>query len=319
MRDIFKIIILKIKSFIRMIKVLITKSSNGHKESLIGMKSLLYEARQMCLIANDLLIFLNRNHPEIIKNDSKKYSLLILKAAIQRMDSCIVLLENGSSMFMTKNNIARIDPFSIACLVRSIYESMVVHYYYLYAHPNDCFTNILISLWKMSGIKNRLVIEPKEETLKIRYEHDKEEYDKLKEQIKLSEIYKSSTDQKLLKKAMNELVLLVFQKNGDLYDVKQTHYGTASKEIFAGTYLEPLSQSVYKFLSAISHPSYLNCIQTGEYSGLYNKYTETVFEGGIIFLKKLLDNILQVIPEGRDYITNLPQNKKICFSKWGAI
>ena len=103
--------------------------------------SLLYEAKIMCNIANGLTNYLFANHREYLNNEVKKYSISLLKIAVLRMDSCTVLLENGSSVFIAENNSKFIDPFSISTLVRSIYEVLAVHYYYFYLHPNDCYLN----------------------------------------------------------------------------------------------------------------------------------------------------------------------------------
>lgn len=288
-----------------------------HKSSRkMEKNSLLYEAKIMCNIANGLTNYLFANHREYLNNEVKKYSISLLKIAVLRMDSCTVLLENGSSVFIAENNSKFIDPFSISTLVRSIYEVLAVHYYYFYLHPNDCYTNVLVSLWKMSGIKNRLTPDNCPIEFKDKYDNDKEIYSKLKVTVEDSEVYKKSSNQDLLKKSMKQLKLLKFQEEDNSYNVELVTYGPACKDIFAGTNLYKTHTFIYKLYSAISHPSYLNCIQVQEHNGAYNKYTETIFVGGILLLKRLIDNIIQVIPEGKEFVDSLPSNIKTCFDKW---
>ena len=90
----------------------------------------------------------------------------------------------------------------------------------------------------------------------------------------------------------------------------------ACGEIFKGTFIEKSATIVYKLLSAISHPSYLNYMQIKNYSGTYNKYTETTIEGGIIYLRRLMSDVLKVMPEGNQYIDTLSSNIKSWYNTW---
>ena len=85
-------------------------------------------------------------------------------------------------------------------------------------------------------------------------------------------------------------------------------------ELFYELILNPKLE--YKLLSAISHPSYLNYMQIKNYSGTYNKYTETTIEGGIIYLRRLMSDVLKVMPEGNQYIDTLSSNIKSWYNTW---
>lgn len=300
-----------------MIKEFAHKSDSSSKD-IIGKDTLLHEAKLMCSIADGLIRFVNIKHPELLKNERKKYSLFFLKNALLRMDSCIVLLENGSSLLKCKDGSMFINPFSILTLIRSIYESLVVHYYYILIPGEKCVSDTLICLWKMSGMKNRLTVAADVPAFHEKYCLEKAEYEILKDNIKKSVVYTNTSDdeQKLLRKAMKELSLFKITKNGRKYVVTPSSYGKACSDIFSDTSIETKALIIYKHLSAISHPSYLNCIQTRAHDGSYNHYTETTFEGGIIYIKKLIDDVLQVIPEGQKYIGSLSLNQRTHFAKW---
>lgn len=300
-----------------MIKEFAHKSDSCSKD-LIGKDTLLHEAKLMCSIADGLIRFVNIKHPELLINERKKHSLFFLKNALLRMDSCIVLLEKGSSLLKCKDGSTYINPFSILTLIRSIYESLVVHYYYILVPNEEYVSDFLIRLWKMSGIKNRLVPEAYDLHFDDKYRNDSEWFSQNSNYILKSEIYEkaSKNDRSIIKRAMVALTLLKISKKDNEYKINKTSYEKAGSEIFAGTSFEPRALIVYKLFSAISHPSYLNCIQTNAHEGSYNLYTENAFEGGIIYLKKLIDNVLQVIPEGQEYLDSQPTEIKQWFNSW---
>lgn len=294
--------------------------SNSCSKDLIGKDTLLHEAKLMCSIADGLIRFVNIKHPELLKNKRKKYSLFFLKNALFRMDSCIVLLENGSSLLKCKDGSTYIDPFSILILVRSIYESLVVHYY-ICAPQEDCVADILIRLWKMSGMKNRHTKEmnniiPKD--LKDKFLRENQEIKESKTYVTSSEIYKNTSKEgrALLDKAMNELISLKIRKESDEYIVEQISFSKAYMDIFSDTTLRQKASIIYKHLSAISHPSYLNYIQSRKHDGAYNSYVEIGFEGGIIYLRKLIADVVKVIPESEQYISSLSTDKKDWLKAW---
>lgn len=303
-----------------MIKEFAHKPDISSKD-LIGKDTLLHEAKLMCSIADGLIRFVNIKHPELLKNEKKKYSLFFLKNALLRMDSCIVLLEKGSSLLKCKDGSTYIDPFSIMTLVRSIYESLVVHYYYIYTPQEGCVADILIRLWKMSGMKNRHIKEMKDIIpldLKDKFLRENKKYNESIKHVKSSEIYKNTSKdgRVLLDKAMNELISLKIRKESDEYIVEQISFSKAYQDIFSDTTLRQKASIIYKHLSAISHPSYLNCIQSREHDGTYNSYVEVGFEGGIIYLRKLIADVIKVIPETEQYVASLSTEKKVWLKAW---
>lgn len=210
------------------------------------------------------------------------------------------------------------DPFSMATLVRSIYESLVLHYYYILLPQDEHVSDVFIGLWKMAGMYNRLKEDMSKTIFCFKYQKEYDEYQRLKSMVTLSALYENAPREtkKLLDLAMKELKILKIQVNVDSYIIKKMSYGMACGDIFKGTSIENSASIVYKLLSAISHPSYLNYIQIKAHNGTYNKYTEIIIEGGFIYLRKLISDVLKVLPEGNQYMDTLPSNIKSWYNAW---
>ena len=295
-----------------------TSNITEKNTSLMDKETLLTLATQMCNIANGLLNFMNNKHTEHINNARKKSSIFFLNNALHRMDSCVVLLKYGSLSLKGKYETPYTDPFSMTILVRSIYESLVLHYYYILLPQEEHVSDVFIGLWKMSGMYNRLKEDMSETIFSTKYQKEKDEYQRLKSMVMSSVLYKNASREtkNLLDLAMKELKILKVQTDIDSYKIKKMTYGMACGEIFKGTFIEKSATIVYKLLSAISHPSYLNYMQIKNYSGTYNKYTETTIEGGIIYLRRLMSDVLKVMPEGNQYIDTLSSNIKSWYNTW---
>lgn len=286
--------------------------------SLTEKETLQNWAIQMCRIADGLLNFMNEVHSESLNNSKKKYSFFFLNNALHRMDSCIVLLKYGSLLLKGKDETPYVDPFSMITLVRSIYESLVIHYYYILLPQEETVSDIFIGLWKMSGMYNRLKEDMSKTIFSYKYQKEKDGYQRLKSMVMSSALYKNSPREtkNLLKLAMKELKILKIQTDGNSYKIKKISYEMACEEIFKETSIENMAAIVYKLLSAISHPSYLSHIQIKKHNGTYDKYTETIIEAGIIYLRKLISDVLKVMPEGNQYIDTLPSNIKSWYNAW---
>ena len=238
-----------------------TSNKAEKNKSLTDKDTLLTWAIQMFNIANGLMNFMN--NAEYLKNAKKKYSIFFLNNALHRMDSCIVLLKHGSLLLEEKDETPYIDPFSMATLVRSIYESLVLHYYYILLPQDEHVSDVFIGLWKMAGMYNRLKEDMSKTIFCSKYQKEYDEYQRLKSMVTLSALYENAPREtkKLLDLAMKELKILKIQVNVDSYIIKKMSYGMACGDIFKGTSIENSASIVYKLLSAISHPSYLNYIQ----------------------------------------------------------
>lgn len=293
-----------------------TSNKAEKNKSLTDKDTLLTWAIQMFNIANGLMNFMN--NPKYLKNAKKKYSIFFLNNALHRMDSCIVLLKHGSLLLEEKDETPYIDPFSMSTLVRSIYESLVLHYYYILLPQDEHVSDVFIGLWKMAGMYNRLKEDMSKTIFCSKYQKEYDEYQRLKSMVTLSALYENAPREtkKLLDLAMKELKILKIQVNVDSYIIKKMSYGMACGDIFKGTSIENSASIVYKLLSAISHPSYLNYIQIKAHNGTYNKYTEIIIEGGIIYLRKLISDVLKILPEGNQYMDTLPSNIKSWYNAW---
>lgn len=288
---------------------------NSHSEQSYNLdKNFLIEwAINICSIAEGVTYFVRKEHPEYTSTEKRLISQFMVQEAMLRLDSAIVLLENGSTILRTKEDSAYIDPFSIMTLVRSIYEIMAFHHYYIYLPNEDTISDVLFKLWKMSGISNRLSVIPDAPDLKEKYNQCQTEYEKLKQEIEESEFFKKAKQPKIIKNAMTQLKLLKIKHDSDGYNVETISYENASEEVFKNTAAERNAKIIYKHLSSISHPSYMNVLQLGAHDGTFNKFTQDQIIRGIQFLKKLLEEMVEVIPEAKEYIENLSPGLKNCY------
>lgn len=278
----------------------------------ISKEELLYVSEQMGSLIMGMIDFVQTNNKQCLNCEKKAISQFVMQNAMLRFTSAITLLRYGTYTMPLRDGSPYIDPFSILTLVRAIYENLAFHHYFIYLPQDDKVLDVMIKLWKMTGIRNRIGDSFLKSAFKEESEQYALEYEDLKKSVKASDVFVNSSNKDLLKESMKSLKLLKFTCEDGLYAVEKISYSEAGNEIFKDTSLEGISNILYGYFSAISHPSYLNT-QVSFYDGRYNKFVQTAFVGSIGFMRKLIDEMKVIIPELQTYIDNFSEKDKALF------
>lgn len=288
------------------------KSVTMNNTRQISKEELLYVSERMYSFIMDMVNFVQTNNKQCLNCEKKAISHFVMQNAMLRFASAITLLRYGAYTMPLRDGSPYIDPFSILTLVRAIYENLAFHHYFIYLPQDEKVSDVLIKLWKMTGIRNRIGDSFQKSAFKEKSERNAFEYEELKKSIKESDVFVNSSNKDLLRESMKSLKLLKFTCDDGLYAVEKISYSEAGNEIFKDTSLEGISKILYGYFSAISHPSYLNT-QVTFYDGRYNKFVQTSFVGSIGFMRKLIDEMSVVIPELQTFIDNLSEEEKALF------
>jgi hypothetical protein len=175
--------------------------------------------------------------------------------------------KNGSSL----NNI--IDPTIIASLIRNIFETVAM-FNLIYIKPNtEDEKNIMYCLWVSAGLKyrQRFVVSANSEESQEKIKKEKEEIDKIANEIKETVLYKS-LNEKEQSKIDGKLKDKDYQMHFDGLNVKFVSW----KDTVAIMGIkDSILPNIYTYFSLYSHPSNVSVFQ---FAGMFEKGNEDFAE-----------------------------------------
>lgn len=159
------------------------------------------------------------------------------------------------------------DINSAASILRSLYERVFIYHNIYISTSNEIERDILLYLWEIKGLNNRVTLKSVEEKFLLQKEEDAKNVFKLREKIRrLMKQLDMSNEAEMqmentLKKDSSQLKGYIFKKNGN----KITHFQPIPlEESPLYLYEKRDLANIYKYLSFTSHPSFLGTLQFGQ-------------------------------------------------------
>lgn len=257
------------------------------------------------------------------KDDSECSNIanLLLQMSLCKYNS-IIKLTDGIDI----NGIRIIEPFSIFTILRSIYETYAVFNNIFINSENSDQLEYKYCLFKLSSLNYRQKFPTKLQENLIKKNNESVEIDNIKNLIRNNSIYISRNSVLLNKtycdKGGNIKKYTIKKSEDILFDKKNSNVCNSG---ISKNYSELIEQSginnsklfeeKYNYLSMLSHPSYIGCLQFGEVfsNNIENEYINTILlisnaiMSGFINDYKLYHNISDV------NITNVSDNLKLFY------
>jgi hypothetical protein len=214
--------------------------------------------------------------------------------------------QNGIEARMKLSNF--IDPFSIAVLVRSQYESYCIYYNLLFTHTDSNQRTFLYDLWVLAGLNERQRIGKniQSDDGRITMEREKKEIQELRNKISNNPCYKNFDDKetKLIETGIRD-------RNFQFSFVGNKIQKCAWHELFSKTGVrQDMLDDIYRWLSLYTHPSN---VSVSNFSVIFKK-TDNVATA--LYLLQISKIILAFAI--RDYCTFYPE-MKIVFNGYPEI
>lgn len=177
------------------------------------------------------------------------------------------ILSLAKGINWTQYNSTFIDINACACLVRSLYERAFIYRNIFITPSNKLERDLLLYIWEIRGINNRVNLKDIEEKYANIQENDKDSIIQLKRKaFKIAEELSITENvMKQINNAINSTTstirgLLFEKEDAKIVNLKSIHLEESPKYYFKDKSLE----SAYTYLSFTTHPSYLGVIQFGQ-------------------------------------------------------
>lgn len=269
----------------------------------------LQTAEQVVKIGCALLDYVRKNKPRICDNTYKNISQLLLQMAVVKLQSLHQLASTPLNLIANETiKIPYVDPISLACIERTLYELLVMHHFLFIENKTVGQKEFAIKLWKILGLSNRLnmdVVIPA--IYQSQFDSDSFSVATLKEEVLSSRFYTHTDDRgkKRIKEVFKQLKpLLVLEQYEDV-EIHIESFESAWKFLYPNINKNNVVKFLYKQMSFQSHPSYLGILQFGQQGNAETCYRSTIVKGAIHFCSKLYKEVAEVIPELKVLLSKL--------------
>jgi hypothetical protein len=209
------------------------------------------------------------------KKDDSEYSNIsniLLQMSLCKYNSIIKLTEG-----ININNIKIIEPFSIFPILRSIYETYAIFNNIFINSENIDQLEYKYNLFKLSSLNYRQKFPAKSQENVLKKNNESIEIDNIKNLLRNNTIFKLRLQNVKEKDILNKKKSNVCNKGID------KNYSELIEQ--SGINNSKLFEEKYNYLSMLSHPSYIGCLQFGE---TFSKNIESEYINNILLISNAI-------------------------------
>ncbi len=183
----------------------------------------------------------------------------------------VIKLSEGNAILPEQSSIKILDIPTLASVVRNMYEMAFVFHNIFVEQASTEERDILLYLWEIKGLNNRQGLHEVPAEYKDQEENEKEQIEELRNKI-IAILDKMNVSAKVKKDILHIIETkgsnikgYSFEKDNDgkIVSFKDVRYDAGFNE-----FQKHIHPDTYKFMSFITHPSYLSVLQFGQ---MFNK------------------------------------------------
>ena len=227
----------------------------------------------------------------------------------------IIQLSKGVSVMPERPDLRIPDIPSMAAIVRSMYELEFVFHNIFVEQPTKAERNIILYLWEIKGLNNRQGLQLVPPEHKVQEEKEKGQIQDLRNAIAstIEEMDMSDRVKKQIKKAINtngtniKGYRFVKDDEGQIIAFQDYYFADGNDDLLRNNHPD-----TYKFLSFVSHPSYISVLQFGQ---MYDKREDrnqlrTILAESFQLASLMCVDFVNGIPGAKEVFDRLPNEKK---------
>lgn len=242
------------------------------------------------------------------KKDNSEYSNIsniLLKMSLCKYNSIIKLTEG-----IHINNVKIIEPFSIFPILRSIYETYAVFNNIFINSKNIDQLEYKYNLFKLSSLNYRQKFPAKSQENLLKKKSEYIEIDNIKNLLRNNNIFKLILQNVKEKDIFNKRNSNVCNKGTD------KNYSELIDQ--SGINKSKLFEEKYNYLSMLSHPSYIGCLQFGETfsNNIENEYINTILLISNAIMSGFINDYKLYHKIQDNNINNVSDNLKLFYGIW---